>query len=230
MYNKLENKKKIFFLLAKIKHFLFSEKFKKKIVFNFDQTKNRLDLIQQSINKNNYKSYLEIGCDQNQIFNNIKINFKIGVDPISGGNFKGTSDDFFSQNQEYFDCIFIDGLHEYQQVKKDIKNSLKFLNKGGVIFLHDCLPNSVSKQYVPRSRYSWNGDVWKAVVEVRTWSDCDTCTCLIDQGISIIKKRKNMSTLNLDLKKFEKLKFKFFFYNYQNLMRIKKFDEAMKFL
>ena len=29
-----------------------------------------------------------------------------------------TSDSFFSTNQKNFDCIFIDGLHTYEQAKK----------------------------------------------------------------------------------------------------------------
>ena len=36
-----------------------------------------------------------------------------------------------------FDIIFVDGLHEKQQVKKDILNSIKFLKDGGTIICHD---------------------------------------------------------------------------------------------
>ena len=39
-----------------------------------------------------------------------------------------------------FDIIFIDGLHEYDQVKKDIVNSLKFIDEKGFILIHDLLP------------------------------------------------------------------------------------------
>ena len=86
---------------------------------------------------------------------------KVGVDPYSGGNFRGTSDEFFSKNNEKFDCIFIDGLHEYEQVCRDISNSLKILNKNGIILLHDCLPSTINQQAVPRYKAVWNGDVWK---------------------------------------------------------------------
>ena len=37
-----------------------------------------------------------------------------------GGNMKITSDDFFKQNKNKYDCVFIDGLHIYDQVKRDI--------------------------------------------------------------------------------------------------------------
>ena len=138
----MEQKTKKFFF-AKIYHFLFKEKFKKKLIFNFPKNISRLDLIKRTIIKNNYQSYLEVGCDDDNIFNSINIK-KIGVDPFCGGNFRGTSDEFFSQNKNKFDCIFIDGLHIYKQVKKDILNSIDCLNENGIIILHDCLP----KQYL----------------------------------------------------------------------------------
>jgi len=49
-----------------------------------------------------------------------------------------------------YDVIFIDGLHYYKQVLKDIKNSLKILNKDGFILVHDCLPRTLAHQAVPR--------------------------------------------------------------------------------
>ena len=67
-----------------------------------------------------------------------------------------------------FDIIFIDGLHHYEQVKKDIINSLNCIEENGVIILHDCIPKSYLEQAVPRSQHLWTGDVWKAFVEIRT--------------------------------------------------------------
>ena len=32
----------------------------------------------------------------------------------------------------------------------------------------------------------WNGDVWKAIVESRTYEDVDTYTCVADHGLGII--------------------------------------------
>ena len=226
--NKLEHKRKINFLINKIYHLIFSEKFSKKINFNFDKY-NRIDIINYVINKYDYKKYLEIGCHNNEVFDKIKIE-KIGVDPVSGGNFKGTSDKFFEQNKENFDCIFIDGMHEYKQVKKDIINSIKFLNKNGIIILHDCLPKSISHQRVPRTRYSWNGDVWKAVVEARTWKHVDTFTVLSDQGLGIIKNKDNSDLLNLEDTSFEKLKFKFFYDNYPKIMRTIRYNDFLEII
>jgi hypothetical protein len=151
----MEKLSKLKRLYNKIFYNLFVENTKKKIDFNFPDNLKRWDLIKEIINKKNYKSYLEIGCDDDQLFSKINIEFKFGVDPVSGGNIRCTSDIFFENNNKNFDIIFIDGLHEYEQVKKDILNSLKFLNKDGIILLHDCLPSEMSLQAVPRYRHKW---------------------------------------------------------------------------
>ena len=171
-------------------HKFFGEKDLGNIGFDFSKKHTRQFIIQDIINKKNYKSYLEIGCFDNELFNHIKCNKKVGVDPYSGGTIRKTSDKFFENNNENFDCIFIDGLHTYKQVRKDIYNSLKFLNHNGIILLHDCLPNNYFEQATPRSQYIWNGDVWKAIVECRTIKDIDTYTCYADFGIGVILNKK----------------------------------------
>ena len=52
------------------------------------------------------------------------------------------------------------------------------------------MPDSLSKQAVPRYRMIWNGDVWKAIVDLRQREDLEIFTCEMDQGIGIIKKEK----------------------------------------
>jgi predicted O-methyltransferase YrrM len=51
--------------------------------------------------------------------------------------FKMKSDDFFQNNKEFFDVIYIDGWHGASQVRKDIENSWKFLNVGGIVICDD---------------------------------------------------------------------------------------------
>jgi len=209
--------------INKLYYFLFKERFSKKIDFKFDN-RFRWDLIEYLDNKYKFSSYLEIGCNDDELFSRIKIKNKIGIDPVIGGNMKITSDDFFNQNKDYFDCIFIDGLHIYDQVKKDIVNSSKFLNENGFILVHDCLPRSLSSQAVPRYRFTWNGDVWKAIVDLRRDPNLEIFTCLADEGISIIQNKKNSNTLKLD-KKISELKFKDFYYNHKEYMRPISFDK-----
>jgi len=209
--------------INKLYYFLFKERFSKKIDFKFDNVY-RWDLIEHLDNKYKFSNYLEIGCNDDELFSKIKTKNKIGIDPVIGGNIKITSDDFFLQNKLKFDCVFIDGLHIYDQVKRDIVNSSKFLNDNGFILVHDCLPRSISSQAVPRYKLTWNGDVWKAIVDLRRDPNLEIFTCLADEGISIIQKKKNSNILKID-KKISEIKFKDFYYNHQEYMRIISFDQ-----
>ena len=206
-------------IFRKIYYKLFIENFEGKLNYNFADNFYRWDLIEYLIKKNNYKNYLEIGCDKNQLFSKVNIDNKIGVDPVSGGNVRKTSDDFFKENKSSFDIVFIDGLHTYEQVKKDILNSVNCLLDEGIILVHDCMPDSLGKQAVPRYKMQWNGDVWKAIVDLRQQENLEIYTCEIDQGIGIITKKKNTSILKLD-KPINKLKFKDYFNNYKEYMRV----------
>ena len=74
----------------------------------FDKTSyDRIDVlkhIQNKIKKSNENfSYLEIGVQDEIVFKEIITSNKIGVDPVSGGTHKMTSDDFFAQNNKFFD-------------------------------------------------------------------------------------------------------------------------------
>ena len=209
--------------INKLYYFLFKERFSKKIDFKFDNVY-RWDLIEHLDNKYKFSNYLEIGCNDDELFSRIKIKNKIGIDPVIGGNMKITSDDFFMQNKLKFDCVFIDGLHIYDQVKRDIVNSSEFLNDNGFILVHDCLPRSISNQAVPRYKLTWNGDVWKAIVDLRRDPNLEIFTCLADEGISIIQNKKNSNILKI-YKKISEIKFKDFYYNHQEYMRIISFDQ-----
>lgn len=204
----------------RIYHYVFGEKFYLRLNFEWEKHPNRIDIIQSTIDRKNYKTYLEIGCDTDLVFKKISINEKVGVDPISGGTIRDTSDNFFKYNKSKFDIIFIDGLHEYNQVKKDIKNSLNVLNDNGVIFLHDCMPMHLIYQAHPQSHINFNGDVWKNITEIRHEANLDTYVIFADHGIGMILKRPNKKLLNLGIKNFKKMKFEDFFYNYKNYLNI----------
>ena len=66
-------------------------------------------------------------------------NFKFNMNEFKGkfSFFKNTSDEFFMQNKEKFDIIYIDGWHEEPQVYKDINNSWNSLNINGIIICDD---------------------------------------------------------------------------------------------
>jgi hypothetical protein len=224
---RLRNSSKILKLLY-FYHYLFHDKKLGNLGFDFTSKKTRFEIVQNIIKKKNYKNYLEIGCFDDELFNYVNCENKVGVDPVSGGTVRATSDQFFKDNKEKFDCVFIDGLHEYHQVKKDIFNSLKFLNEDGIILLHDCLPNNYYQQATPRCQWVWNGDVWKAIVECRVLKDIDVYTCYADNGIGVIFKRTNKNLLDFVNKDFSKLKFDEYFYNNKKLMNIIEYEELIE--
>ena len=83
-----------------------------------------------------------------------------------------TSDDFFKNNKEKFDVIFIDGLHEYEQCQKDALNAINNINKNGVILFHDFIPIDWEIENVPRFTEGWSGDVWKVAYELSNSKNC----------------------------------------------------------
>jgi hypothetical protein len=215
----------LIFKINKIYNYIFGEKFYKKITYDFDSNLTRSLIVNDIIERKKYETYLEIGCDKNILFNSVKIKKKIGIDPVSGGNIRMSSDNFFKNNQDKFDLIFIDGFHQYEQVKRDVYNSLKFLNDNGVILLHDCMPSSFMRQAPKRSSNIWNGDVWKNIVEFRTLDQIDTYTIYADHGIGLILKRKNRNKLLLKIESFDKLKFKDYYKNYKLFLNIVHFKD-----
>lgn len=226
----MEDLNPIKLFLNRIYYFIFVERFSKKLSFNFPKNIFRWDLIQYIVDKYNYSTYLEIGCDKDQSFAKIRINKKIGVDPISGGTIRDTSNNFFNHNKEKFDIIFIDGLHHYEQVIVDINNSLKILNNNGHILIHDCLPRTIAHQAIPRYRGSWNGDVWKSIVELRTRDDLEVFTCEIDFGVGIIRKKNNRNPLKIPHTDFKKLKFKDYYYNNKEFMNVISYNKTLEII
>ena len=155
----------------------------------------RTDIINHLIKKNNYKRYLEIGVrNPDENLNKIIVEHKNGVDPSGNCDYPIPSDDFFNQLDVdvKYDIIFIDGLHLDYQVERDITNSLKHLNEGGTIVMHDCSPikeeHQVEEYVVGKT---WNGTTWKAYVKFRmTDENLSMCVVDTDHGVGIINKGK----------------------------------------
>lgn len=132
-----------------------------------------------------YSDYLEIGIQYRQCWDYINCQNKTGVEPIHTHDddriLHMNSDQFFEKNAKYFDIVFIDGDHNYDQVIKDIRNSKKFLKKGGAIVLHDSNPPDED-----HTNPFLNGTVYKAVCEIRGESGWDVCTLNDDHGVCVI--------------------------------------------
>ena len=128
----------------------------------------RFNVINDLIKLYDCKTYLEIGVQGRVNFDKIVCDHKQGVDPIhfSDDVMAATSDQFFEKFRiRTYDIVFIDGLHESDQVERDIVNSWQQGAK--VIVLHDCNPASEITQRVPRVTREWYGDVWRSFVGIR---------------------------------------------------------------
>jgi hypothetical protein len=154
----------------------------------------RWDVINYLVEQNNYKRYLEIGVQEYYLnCDKIKAEYKVAVDPApkSKCDFIATSDEYFSSIDKdvMFDIVFIDGLHQSDQVLKDIHNSLNHLSEGGSIVVHDCLPEAEYQQVREDNHREWTGDVWKAVAMLKgTRNDLDIKVVDHDWGCGIIQK------------------------------------------
>ena len=163
----------------------------------------RTEILQKIINRLDAKEYLEIGVADGDNFMEIKVPFKTGVDPIPADQrlhvlgddeaeyHQMHSDEFFQKNEKKFDVIFIDGLHRSDQVIRDVLHGMNALNKGGVLVMHNCNPPTEGHQTPQPSMSEWTGDVWKAVVHLRTLENIDLFVVDVDFGCGIVRKGRS---------------------------------------
>lgn len=172
----------------------------------------RTRIINYLIENRGYKSYLEIGLSWPDFnYAKIKCENKESCDPyfpserdakVDRNNlpeeitkyltYLMTSDEMFEQmpDDKKYDIIFIDGLHVEEQVTKDIVNSMKHLNPGGVILVHDAIPLNEEYQKEDTSQTLWVGTVWKAVAKLNN-TNLTFHTVKEDVGLSIIEYNEN---------------------------------------
>lgn len=182
--------------------------------------------------KSKSTSYLEIGVDNpNSTYLNVVADKKVAVDPYSDNSNKchlwdsknrdgfivmlengenstfkrETSDKYFDKlsKRTKFDLIFIDGLHTYEQVKKDVENALKHLKTEGLIILDDALPNNALEAVdVPKEGAPWRGTVYKYVAEERMKGDSElNIFCSDYMNLAVIQKG------NPDIPVFKRVEF-----------------------
>jgi hypothetical protein len=219
---------------------------------------NRVEVIKKIIEKNKAKTYLEIGVEFGTVFSKIKAKRKIAVDPelkiswkkkigdlpsiFSARYFNMTSDEFFDQQavmfaQKKIDVAFVDGLHVYSQSLKDIENCLKHLNEKGIIIVHDCSPKnefsaaSSREISVKAGEKKWNGDVWKAIVCLRsTRSDLTIFILDCDYGLGIIRKGQPENMLDYSLEQIKEMAYKDLAENRAKFLNLKDISYFEKFL
>jgi SAM-dependent methyltransferase len=161
-------------------------------VFNYDWDEinyRRTAVVNLLLKATGGEDYLEIGCAGNDLFDAVMARRKVGVDPARGGTHRQTSDAFFAAwTGGDFDVVFIDGLHTYAQVRRDLVNALGRLKPGGWIAIHDMLPRDWLEEHVPQIRTrGWTGDGWKVAFELLASPDLDFRLLAIDHGVVVVR-------------------------------------------
>ena len=195
---------------------------------------NRIELIQAIFQKTELEYYLEIGCRKGRSFLPIVAKHKMVVDPAfaipfyrkwkwgikvpentNNQYFEETSDDFFAKRKDLIkqlDVVLVDGLHTYRASLLDALNSLKYLNKDGIIIFHDCLPpnraaamptelfpTKKEKRSIPGWTNEWCGDVYKTIIYLRKAFPevLDALVVDTDYGLGILRPKVKLNPIDL---------------------------------
>lgn len=132
-------------------------------------------------------AYLEIGVARG---NSLRVarSPSIGVDPafdVDGAAlankpwvklYRATSDEFFHLHLrdnvlegQPLELSFIDGLHLFEHVLRDLRNVERWSSPAGVVVLHDVLPPSLAAASRAFQPGAWVGDVWRIVPCLATY-------------------------------------------------------------
>lgn len=151
-----------------------------------------IQFISQLSAKRKTKIYLEIGVEAGRLLSAVHSEIAIGVDPqfnISANVASNkshvvlhrmTSDTFFADTKAIASMggqpslVFLDGLHNFEFLIRDLHNAEACCNENSLIFMHDCLPLnaamaqrdlSVARKLSENSAFPdyWTGDVWKVI-------------------------------------------------------------------
>ncbi len=217
---------------------------------------NRVKAVQRALAGRVNPVYLEIGVSKGLAFRNISADEKIAVDPAFRlaphtraqadakarvtHYFETTSDDFFATQtalleQRPIDVALIDGMHTYEQVVRDVENTVRYLRDDGVIFLHDCNPATeligrraeswadfVAAQKGPLVIGVWSGDVWKSIVYLRSMRhDLRVAVLKCDMGVGVVCKGRPDSTLTYTPAEIEALTYKDLATDRERLLNLK---------
>ena len=83
----------------------------------------------------------DVSDEGTNVTKNVESNFNYNVSVCPDGNkivsHKMTSDDFFKDNQDEFDFIYVDGSHEPEDACRDLDNSFKVCKKDAIIWVDD---------------------------------------------------------------------------------------------
>lgn len=153
------------------------------------------DFIPQLVKITGCETFLELGVAGGDTAKRVAPLVKryIGVDIIEvkekmGEFYCCSTDEFFTFFRDPVDIVFIDANHRFESALQDMENSLRILNKYGLILLHDTDP--IEEKYLDQ-RYC--GDSYRIVEYI-----CDNRPDLniltlpfTEAGLSIVNRKSD---------------------------------------
>jgi hypothetical protein len=153
-----------------------------------------IDFLAELAAKRGTRNYLEVGVHFGHTFCRVACDTGVGVDPgfildtnVMAGKrramlFQTTSDRFFAETDVRglfgggVNLAFLDGLHQFEFLLRDVYNAEAVCDPNGLIILHDCMPLNVemttrdsAAERTDPMRAMWTGDVWKIVPILRRY-------------------------------------------------------------
>jgi len=162
--------------------------------------------------------------------------------------FRMTSDEFFRTHERMLaahglQVCLVDGQHTYEQALKDALNALRYLEPKGVILMHDCNPPSelmalpaadweeVRERKIPGWNGEWSGDVWKALVHLRSLrDDVSAFTLDCDSGLGVVVKEQGRKRLEFSQAQIRDMDYQFLSGRRAELLDLRPAEEFSEFL
>jgi len=163
-----------------------------------------LDLLERIHQRVLPRTYLEIGVHEGHSLRLALPGTKaVGVDPEprlpdaeDATVFPLTSDDFFARYDldavlegDPLGLAFIDGMHLFEFVLRDLINVGRYAAPTTTVLLHDCYPISAETATREHLTYLWTGDVWKIVLCLKEYCP-EVDVCVVDAppaGLGIVR-------------------------------------------
>ena len=198
-------------------------------------------------------TYLEIGIEHGSNLRDVQAGRSVGVDPNPTGQavdfaehieiHRVTSDEYFDHLDPLtrFDCVFIDGLHEFEQSLRDLLWSMAFSHDRTVFILDDTRPDTYHGA-LPLSRqpgevreamgspsHGWMGDVYKTLAFVNDFVPQLSFASLKDKDQTILWKdpRPSRAPLFTGLEQISRMEYSHFLLLQDTLFRAEPEDEVL---
>jgi hypothetical protein len=174
-----------------------------------------LVLLEQIHERLRPRTYLEIGVNEGHSLCLAGPGTRaVGIDPeprlrqpSDATLFPLTSDDFFAVHDldaalqgVPLDLVFIDGMHLFEFVLRDLINVGRSAVPTTTVLLHDCYPISAETATREHLTYLWTGDVWKIVLCLKEYCP-DVEVRVVDAppaGLGIVRHLDAAASARLD--------------------------------